>query len=133
MPLKRAANQVRAMFAKPEILCGKLTVGATGAVSAFYGYGIESCTRDSAGVYSLVLEAPYAAIVGASVMQIGTKQDLTFQITAEDVGNATKASRKITVTCKTANTATDPTSGTKLAFMFMFANSSKLGFGPDRA
>jgi len=131
--MPRASNEVRAYFAKPAKICARLTVGTTGAVESFYGYGIESCTRDGQGIYTLVLEEPHAMLVGASIMEVGTLVDLTYMITAEDVDNATKASRVITVTCKAAATATDPASGSVILFEFMFADSPQLGVGVDRA
>jgi len=131
--MPRASNEVRSYFAKPAVICARLTAGATGAVAKFFGYGIESCTRDGTGIYTLVLEEPHAFLVGASIMEVGTSADLTFQITAEDVDNATKASRVITFVCKAANSATDPGSGEVLLLTFWFADSPQLGVGVDRA
>ena len=131
--MPRASNTVRAYFAKPAVICARLTVGATGAVSAFVGYGIASCTRTSQGLYKLLLDEPHGLLVGASIMEVGTKVDLTYQITAEDVDNPTAASRAISWTAKAAANATDPASGSVILITLWFADSPQLGVGPDRA
>jgi hypothetical protein len=114
------------------VVCGKLTVGATGAVSSFKGYGIDSCTRNAAGKYTLVLSKAHAALVGASIMQIAaTAADITAQILSEDVDNPTTASRTIVVQLKAAATGTDAAAASVILFTFFFADSSVLGFGPE--
>lgn len=132
--MTRAAHPVRATVAIPEVVFGRLTVGATGAVSEFKGWGITSCTRDSAGTYTLQLDKQYAHLVGVSITELHSAgEDITFQLISEDVDNATAASRTIVVECKKAAAATDPAENSVVLFTFFFSNSKGVGIGPDRA
>jgi len=134
MAAAKPLKPLRAYWAEGSVVTCKLTVGATGAVTSFNGYGVYSITRDSTGTYSIVLEEQHAYLVGASIMELySSGEDITFQIISEDVNNATLASRKIVVECKAAAAATDPSSGALVYFTFFFCDSKKLGFGPTRS
>jgi hypothetical protein len=113
-----------------EIFC-KLTIGATGAVTSFNGYGVASITRNGAGNYTVVLTEQHAFLIGASIIELyATSEDITFQILSEDVDNPTQASRTIVFSCKKAAVETDLTSGALIYMNFRFCDSKKLGFGP---
>lgn len=119
----------------PEGVClrGILTVGATGAVSSFYGRGFTSITRTAAGAYTLVLEDAYFRLMGCDFIQLySSNQDITFQLISEDVDNPTQASRTVKFVCKAAATGTDMTSGSKL-YIALHLMNSKLSIGEDLA
>jgi len=99
-----------------------VAIGASGAptINVSQSVGITSITRTGAGVYDIVFVDGYQYLADYSVFQIGASQDLTFQVTT-DFNTSTKT---LSLTCKTANTATDPTNGTSLKGHFAFKNSS---------
>ena len=97
-------------------------IGSTGAVTlnTAKSKGIASMTRTSAGLYVITLSEAYAELLAVDGLALfSTLQDLTFQVNAETVATT----KTITMWCKTAATATDPTSGTTLKFKITLKNS----------
>ena len=134
MGAKRLLKPIRAYWPEGSFIGGRLTIGASGAVTSWKGYGVESVTKESTnGKYTFVLEDPHAHLVGASVMQVASSAaDITVQILSEDPDNTTKASRTVVIQCKAAAVATNPADGSVLLVRFDFADSKGLGYGPER-
>lgn len=108
-------------------LDGKLTVGATGAVTAFTGYGFNSITRNSAGQYTLVLTDQWNKVTGFSyAFQHTSGTNAYVQLESEDVDNATTASRTIVIQAYDLDddTAEEIPSGAILYFTLKVSNSS---------
>lgn len=106
------------------VIAGHATIGATGAPTlvAADSKGIASITRNSAGDYTVVLQDTFPRFLGGTITQYGsTSQDLTFHIKSHTVGTT----KQFNFVCKTANTATDPTSGTELYWEIRVKNSSQ--------
>ena len=101
-----------------------VAIGASGAPTLTTGRnaGVTSVTRSSAGLYVVVLPDSYNRLMNFQVLQVGASQDLTFQVTTDYVA----ATNNFSFTCKTANTATDPTNGTSLKITVSMKNSSVL-------
>lgn len=84
--------------------------------------GCASVTRDSAGVYSLVLDDKYNRLVCFDVsLEAASAEDLVFQVLSEDVSGSTKT---IQFVCKAAAVATDPSDGSSLRVSVGLSNSS---------
>jgi hypothetical protein len=95
-------------------LYGVITIGATGAVSAFAGYGIESCARTAQGDYAFVLDKSYKALVFAHLTSLNsTIDDILSSIKSEDVDHATVPTLSL-YTYSVAGAASDPASGSLL-------------------
>jgi hypothetical protein len=131
MASAKSMYPVKSMAPETSFAFFKLTIGASGAVTSFNGYGIYSVTRDSAGTYSIVFNQQHAYLMYANFCQLyASGEDITVQMISEDVDNPTLASRKIVIELKAAATATDATSGSLLYGYFAFCDSKTLGFGP---
>lgn len=120
----RITYTAEALDRETVVLFGHATIGATGAPTlvAADSKGIASITRNSAGDYTVVLQDTYPRFLGGEIIQYGsTSQDLTFHIKSHTVSTT----KQFNFVCKTANTATDPTSGTELYWIVRLKNSSQ--------
>jgi hypothetical protein len=93
----------------------EITIGATGAVTSYGGYGVNAVTRTSTGLYNIVLDGDYVKFVGATVTPVASVLDgLAFSIKAEDVDDSSDPEVDLFVFDPAAGTVVDPNSGTVL-------------------
>lgn len=96
-----------------KTLRAAITIGATGAVGAVSGYGIESVTRNATGDYTLELDTQYAALLFLSgCAENTTAEFINFAIDDADVTASTPVVNFYTIDA--AGAAVDPSSGTIL-------------------
>lgn len=88
----------------------KFAVGATGAVGAISGKGVESVVRDSAGQYTITLKGPIGQIINvAAMLEEAALTDLVPQVLSTDASaNQVVIGHHIT---GATPTATDPPDG----------------------
>lgn len=120
----RNFKRLQALQSEIKHLHAKVTVAGSGAPTLVTAngasLGIASITRDTAGVYDLVLEDEFVALVDFNVVQVvAAVQDLQFQV--EDVDMDTKT---IKFRCHTAAVETDPASGSELLIKLELKNST---------
>lgn len=117
----RNYNKYQALEKEIKAIYLEVAIGATGAPTLTKGLGVTSIARSAAGKYTVTLDDKYTRLMFANVIQENaTEQDLTFQIDDETVAT-TKLFKFI---CKTAATATDPSSGSKLYIKLELKNTS---------
>lgn len=111
----------------PTALYLKLTVGATGAVSATAGYGLAETTpivRNGTGNYTITLDRSYKKLLAVNhTMVLASPQDLNLTVTADNIA----ASGAITVEFSIGGTATDPSSGAIAIFEVLVADTALNG------
>lgn len=120
----RRFNRVQSLTREVKILHARVAIGASGAptLDVNDSVGIASITRDSAGVYDLVLDDQYNDLMHFNVIMLeATAEDLTFQIESESVASSTKT---IKFQCKAAAVETDPSDGSVLLIRVELKNSS---------
>lgn len=102
-------------------LYARLTVGASGAVTAGTGNGITSFTKEAAdGTYTITLDDYYNALLCVHAINLAaTEEDLIVQVTDDSVTSGT-----LQVAFNTAGTLADPTSGDIILFEITLRNSS---------
>lgn len=117
--LKR--NPVQAVEQGVTTLYAKLTVGATGAVSASAGYGLSSIVRNSTGNYTITLDRKFKKLLSVLPTVVeGTPQGLEMTVTADSMSSG----GAITVEFGTdGGTATDPSSGQIILFAITVADT----------
>lgn len=117
---------VMAIEQGPTALFFKLTVGATGAVSATAGYGLAASSpivRNGTGNYTISLDRSYKKLLNIThTMVLASPQDLAMTVTSDDV-----SSGSITVEFSIAGTATDPSNGAIVLFELKVADTSLTG------
>jgi hypothetical protein len=92
-----------------------ITVGATGAVTSYAGYGVTAVTRTSTGLYNIVLDQAYVKLVEVAVTPIASTLDgLAFSVKAEDVDNSSDPEVDLFTYDPAAGTVVNPNSGTVL-------------------
>lgn len=118
----RNFNRKQALEKEVKELHADVAVGASGAPTLTKGMGIASITRNSAGLYTMVLQDNYVRLMGMEVMQVAASaQALAFQIAAEDVDGA----KTIQFRCMDSSAAaTDPSNGSRLLIRLELKNSS---------
>ncbi|MHC5062027.1 MAG: hypothetical protein ACYTFK_13195 [Planctomycetota bacterium] len=107
-------------------ITGKVTIGATGAVTAFDMPGVATLVRTSTGKYTLTLKSEYAEFVKLDVTFIKTTHAGIFshQVNAETVAATTKT---VILDCFNASgTLTDPASGT-LMYLHLVVRTTTAG------
>lgn len=121
--LKR--NPVQAIEQGVTTVYAKLTVGATGAVSASSGYGLSSIVRNSAGNYTITLDRKFKKILSVVPTVIeGTPQGLEMTVTDDSMSSG----GALTVEFGTdGGTATDPSSGQIIIFAITVADTGMTG------
>lgn len=119
----RNFNRFQALEKEVKSLYADVAIGASGAPTLTRGLGIQSITRDSAGVYIVMLQDAYNRLMHVDIKQVvATAEDLTFQVEAEDVDGA----KTIQFRCLAAATETDPSSGSRLLIKIDVRNTSVL-------
>lgn len=119
----RNFHRLQSLTREVKLLHAKVSIGASGAPTliANDSVGIASIARNSAGLYTITLADKYSSLVDLSILQLAASaQDLTFQLTAESVSSA----KTLQFVCKTATTATDPSSGSTLFIKIALKNTS---------
>ena len=119
----RTFHRQQSLTREVKTLHGKFAVGASGAptLDATLSMGIESVTRDSAGVYIITLEDRYNDLLDFHpTLEAAAAEDLTFQVESETV-NTTKT---ITFQCKAAAVETDPSNGSTIRFKIELKNTN---------
>lgn len=118
----RNFNRFQALEKEVKSIYADVAIGAVGAATVNKALGVASVTRSAAGRYDIVLEDQYTRLMSVSVVQVNsTSQDLTFQVTADNVSGATKT---LSIACKAAAVDTDPSSGSRLLVKIDLKNSS---------
>ena len=111
----------------PTALYLKLTVGATGAVSATSGFGLAATNpivRNSAGNYTITLDRAYKKLLSLHHTTIlASPQGLTLTVTADNI----TASGALTVEFSLDGVATDPSSGALVIFEVLLADTALNG------
>lgn len=98
-----------------KTLRGILTVGATGAVTSFAGYGMLSCTRDAAGTYTIVLDKAYNKLLFAQAVSLNSSiDDIMVSVKTDNVDGTTPSITFFTFAV--AGTAADPANGSLVYF-----------------
>ena len=104
----------------------KLTVGATGAVSATAGYGLAATTpivRNGTGNYTISFDRSFKKLLNIThTMVLASPQDLAMTVTSDDV-----ATGSITVEFSIGGTATDPSNGAIVLFELKIADTALTG------
>ena len=119
----RRFQRMQSLTREVKHLHAKVAIGASGAptLDSEISVGVESITRDSAGVYILTLEDSYKKLVDFDVMlEAAAAEDLSFQIESEDVASA----KTIQFICKAAAVETDPSNGANLFIKIALKNTS---------
>ena len=119
----RNFHRMQSLSRETKVLFAKVAIGATGAATLDVNnsMGVNSFDRDTAGVYDIVLDDKYNALLHVSVIMVeATAEDLTFQVESEDVDGA----KTIKLQCKAAAVETDPSSGSVLLVKIEVKNSS---------
>lgn len=103
------------------LLAGKWAIGASGAVGAkTAGTGLGTLSRTSAGLYSLVLDDVYPALLA---WKVGATTAAGVDLCAEVVSYVA-ATKTLTFQFKTATVATDPASSSELSVFLVLSNAS---------
>lgn len=121
--LKR--NPLQAIEQGVTTLYVKLTVGASGAVSASSGYGLVSITKEAtAGEYTILLDRNFKKLlaVAPTVIQ-GTTQGLSWVVATDSISTAAS----IKVAASVGSTATNPSSSTIVLFAITVADTGMRG------
>lgn len=103
----------------------KLTVGATGAVSAKSGYGLSNIVRNSAGNYTITLDRKFKKLLNVSDTVIqATPQGLKMTVEANGVASAGTIQLEYNTD---GGVATELSSGTIVLFAITVADTSLAG------
>ena len=95
----RNFHRVQSLTREVKSLFANVAIGASGVatINKNLSVGITSISRDSAGVYSIILDDKYNNLLSVSVMQVqATAEDLTFQVESESVSG----SKEIKIQCQ---------------------------------
>jgi hypothetical protein len=118
----RNFNRKQALEKEVKEIYAKVTIGASGAVSATDALGVASVVETSTGVYTLTLQDKYMDLMQASVsIESAAAQDLTAQVQSQDVANAK------TVVIRTSDSTAavaEPSSGSIIRVKLDLKNSS---------
>ena len=107
---------------------GSVTIGATGAVSAYKGLGISSVVRTAAGVYTVTMEDVFPAFLGANAMVVFNGVPVVASVAMKQDPTINPGPLKSVVmhTLDFAGAAVDPDSGSRIYFEIKMRNSSVL-------
>lgn len=118
-------NPVQTIEQGSTTLYCKLTVGATGAVSAATGYGLSGIARNDVGNYTITLDRKFKKLLSVlpTVIQ-ATPQGLKMTLEADAIASA----GTVTLEWNTdAGTATELSSGTIVIFAITVADTGMTG------
>lgn len=104
---------------------GKLTVGATGAVTAYDMPGVATFVRTSTGKYTITLDSEYAEFAGLFISVLDTASDgiFSYQTNAETVAST----KTVILDCLNASgTITDPADGA-LIYLHLVVRTTTAG------
>lgn len=103
----------------------KLTVGATGAVSAKTGYGMANVARNSAGNYTITLDRKFKKLLDVSDTVIqATPQGLKMTVKANNIASAGAVQIEYNTD---GGVATELSIGTIVLFAITVADTSLAG------
>lgn len=111
-------------------LYGTITFGSTGAVASSSGKGISSIVRNSAGKYTITLDAPYNALLWAdtrilhSTLSSPATVGIEANLFSQDVSNASTPTLVIQFVALDNGAAADPASGAVCYLKMDLRNSS---------
>lgn len=109
-------------------LRGQLTISGSGAVSAFAGFGIVSCTKVNAttGQYKLVLDGSYVDLVGFKATPLASTLDtMVANVKAHDVTSTSDPYVTMFTYNPAAGTAVDPASATVILIEIVVSDVKK--------
>lgn len=111
------------------LLYGSITIGASGAVSASSGKGIDSVARASAGQYTITLEEPVGAFLWAGFQLLDATAESPALVGTEmrlEAQDVTAATPTVTLQCYAADDGadTDPADGAVIYFCLHLRNST---------
>lgn len=117
----RNYNRRQALDKEVKDIYLQVSIGASGAPTLNRPLGVSSIVRNSAGLYTITLQDKYMSLRAVQIVQqAALAEDLTFQVTAEDVDGA----KTIQFMAHAAAVATDPSSGSTLYIALQLKNSS---------
>lgn len=117
----RNFNRHQSLEKEVKTLYAEVAIGATGAPTLTKGLGIASIARTGAGRYTVTLDDKYTRLMYVQISELdSTSEDITFQLTAQDVTSA----KTVSFACKAAAVDTDPQSGSVLYIKIDLKNSS---------
>lgn len=128
MPNYNYRSQFNYSFsAKPVVLRGKITFGASGAPTLVSGtgMGITSVVRNSAGTYTIDLGRAFTNLMAVDVMPVAASAPAApvVRVAADNVASASLHNLQI-VFSVAAGTATDPASGEAVLIEIVLNDSS---------
>ena len=107
----RNFSRKQALEKEVKTLYADVAIGASGAPTLTKGLGVASIARTGAGAYTITLEDKYVRLMHVDIKELdSTSEDITFQLTAEDVDGA----KTISFVSKAAAVDTDPQDGARL-------------------
>ena len=123
MGANRRFQRVQSLTREVKILHAKVNIGASGAPTLVSddSVGVTSITRDSAGVYDLVLDDKYVSLAHMNIsLEAASAEDLTFQIESDTISS----NKTVRFQCKAAAVETDPSNGAVLRIRLELKNTS---------
>lgn len=107
---------------------GFITIGATGAVSAFKGLGISSVVKTATGVYTVTMEDVFPAFLGANAIVVFNGVPVVASVAMKQSPTVDPGPLKSVVlhTLDFAGAAVNPDSGSRIYFEIKMRNSSVL-------
>lgn len=117
----RNYNRKQALEKEVKELYAQVSIGASGAPTLVKAWGTTSITRNSAGLYTVLLDDKYTRLMDLHVIQkVTSAENLVFQLVAESVNSA----KTVQFRCCASGVATDPSSGSTLFITLNLKNSS---------
>jgi len=109
-------------------LHGYVTIGATGAVSAYKGLGISTVVRTATGVYTVTMEDAFPAFLGANAIVVYNGVPVVASVAMKQAPTTDPGPLKSVVlhTLDFAGAAVNPDSGSRIYFEIKMRNSSVL-------
>lgn len=120
----RNYNRLQALDKEVKLIYARITIAATGAPTLVVAdsAGCASITRNSAGLYTLVLQDGYMKLRSASFqVRTPTAEDMVANLVTESVAAAAKS---VQFRCTTGAIATDPASGDSIYVVMHLKNST---------
>jgi len=117
----RNYNRYQALEKEVKTLYAEVAIAAAGVPTLTKGLGVTSVARTGTGRYTVTLDDKYVRFMYANFThKNSTTEDLTFQLTADDVTGA----KTVSFAAATAGTDTDPADGDVLFMKFELKNST---------
>ena len=123
----RMFNQFQGALEKSVVdLFAQVAFGASGAASLTRGKGIASIAKIGTGLYNIVLQDSYVALLGVAATYRGTTAPTGVLWVVNTDNSATSAPAIVMQCYDEAGVATEPASGENLFLSFTFCNSTAL-------